>query len=390
MVLAAVPVVLIALLCVLLWFASAQMIKYLASVVPDWGIPFAGNLRGYVEAAAGYVAEQSADWLHSAMGALENVLAGPIVAVLNVYNQIQSAIQNLGAVAQWIINSWVIAWYQNAAALANSLYASANAYSAALYSFAEADINTLRSYAIALSQTAYTQAVSTATGLVNDTRNYAIALSQAAYAEAVQAAQAIGATVEADATSLFRTAERDILATAATATGLFNLAEADIGNALAAAKAFAQTAAGAALTTAVADIDAAASTAIGLSWPIVTDVIKGIEAVIPIDLPDVLADWQAIPRAIPTDLVGTIAAVGALAIPLTRYLRDCGVPMCNGLHDLSSLLPALDQLFSEGAIFALLAAAAADPAGAANGLIDTIGGTVNSASDTVRSMIGVG
>ncbi|HVT14570.1 MAG TPA: hypothetical protein VHQ90_00115 [Thermoanaerobaculia bacterium] len=85
-----------------------------------------------------------------------------------------------------------------------------------------------------------------------------------------------------------------------------------------------------------------------------------------------------------------LGAVAVEALRLTRYLEQCGTNLCKGLNPLSTLMQELGGLVEGGVIFALVAAAAADPVGTAHEVDQVIGGTVAEAGSVLRSAVGLG
>jgi hypothetical protein len=84
-----------------------------------------------------------------------------------------------------------------------------------------------------------------------------------------------------------------------------------------------------------------------------------------------------------------LAGVAAVDLALTKYLEECGTNLCRGLNPLSTALQGLEALVEGGLIFALVAAAAADPVGTAREVDAVIGGTVAAAAGVARSAVGM-
>lgn len=136
-------------------------------------------------------------------------------------------------------------------------------------------------------------------------------------------------------------------------------------------------------------VDGAAVVALQDVWPnLVTDVDALINA-IPDELIDIRDEIASIPRAIPRDLVGALAALGTLAVPLLRYLKECGVPMCRDLHGLLDLLGGLQDAAMDAALLALVAEAVHDPHAAAREFNSVVGPIVRDAESLIKSLIGV-
>jgi len=143
-----------------------------------------------------------------------------------------------------------------------------------------------------------------------------------------------------------------------------------------------------AIHDAIRAVDIAASGALAGIWPIlVTDVDTLVT-----EIPDALSDLRdlvaRIPRAIPGDLADALAGLGVMALPMLRYLVECGIPLCRNLSGLSGLL---DDLLSDAvdiALVALLGQAARHPSQAARDILDAIGPVVNEAATLTRGITG--
>lgn len=135
------------------------------------------------------------------------------------------------------------------------------------------------------------------------------------------------------------------------------------------------------------DVDTVAPLA--AAWPGIIDDVTTLEGVIATDLPDIGAAIRAIPRAVPTDLTGALAIVGAISVPMLRYMRDCGIPNCRNLSSLGRELANLLDDLAGGAFLAMLIALAADPAGTARFLHDNVEPIAEDAIGAARNLIGV-
>lgn len=69
----------------------------------------------------------------------------------------------------------------------------------------------------------------------------------------------------------------------------------------------------------------------------------------------------AVTAAVATAATYTDTAVRAATQPLTAYLTECGIPLCDGLLDTAKATSLLNQLLAGGALAALVVAAITDP-----------------------------
>lgn len=389
MVLAALPAIVVALLALLLIWAFAYFVKAVAGVMPTFGIPGLGSIRNYVITAATEGIALITDLFHAVLAPLRTALQFPILAIENMFNSTAGVANSLGSILSYSVRS-----------LLPSILGSA-------YSFTIAQFNT----AIGLSYVLYNQLA----GIIN-----------AGDAAVVHYVDLTAGALTNQFGALFHTAEADISTLATNLTGyvnttagiltqqfgaLFNRAEGDVavlGNNLVgyvnttaatladqtvkafnAAEAFAETTAIDASAAAIkaVDIDVAAIEA--AAWPDVIGAVDGVIGAISTDFPDIRALWQAIPRDIPTTVPLAIAGIGALALPLVKYMEDCGVPLCNNLHDFSGLIGGLGQLIGDAGLLALLVEAVRDPSGTARTVEDLIGGAVHATADALTSALGI-
>lgn len=379
----------IALLLVALLFAWAYFAQAVAQLIPT-GIPYIGSwLRNQVVALAdaAYTA-QRAVWDH-AVTPVVNFIISPITALRNnwaalnnfaastwvhLYGLATVTLPNVLAYAVAVaesvlaqarieITQTAAALYQNIADTATNVLNDAAAADQVVRDYATSLVNAARADAAA----ALLQLANSATQLYNQSIQYALQLAQAAtaYADglfqqvidyATTAIDTLRADLDADITAVEQYAQDIALTTATAVVGV--------------------------LTT---DID----TAVAAVWPDVVAGATAVEGVLGLDLPDILTGLKGIDFTKPLTAAGSAAAALAISVPILKYMEECGIPNCKNLGGFGNDLSALSALVDSTFLISLLAEAATDPAGAAADIESTLGGIVNGALGTFRSMIGV-
>lgn len=162
-----------------------------------------------------------------------------------------------------------------------------------------------------------------------------------------------------------------------------------IGAGVAQAEATAARLAADAEAAAIKAVDVEAAAVAAVAWPVITDEINALEGILATDLPDIGAAVRAIPRDIPGDLAATLAGVGALSIPMIRFLRECGVPNCRNLGSLGRDLQALLGLVEDVAFIGLITELITDPSGAARDIESTLGALATDTINGARTVLGV-
>lgn len=82
------------------------------------------------------------------------------------------------------------------------------------------------------------------------------------------------------------------------------------------------------------------------------------------------------------------AATGVVALELTRFLEECGHDLCNNLGPLAKLMPSVDALLEEGALFALLALCMANPSAGAAAVMGVVEAPQAAARGLIRAVVG--
>lgn len=387
--LAAVDVVWIAIAAMLLIFAAAYFVNWLANMVPDWNLPGFTSIRSWVINTSATVERSLAHWLHSAIGSMTNIMTWPVINAMNLWDKSIGGLSAIQGVLKWIVTSgfgYVLAqavYYVNYAyaqalnAIAGAL-AEANAYTQSIGGY----ILTQAGSFVGALRTELTTEISSLAGTVETDYQNAIGFTQAMGSYVLQTVSDALQSVEGRLSA----AIGDL--TAFTVQSVQTL-EADVDAALATAESFAATVATDAAANAIKAVDIDVAAVMQVVWPAITDEVTAIQGIIATDFPDVSALWDAIPKSIPLSQVTAIAGLGALAIPIARFLKDCGLPMCNNLHAFGNIINDLGALLDGGALVALLAAAASDPSGTAGAIESAAGDIISSTASTFRSMIGV-
>lgn len=187
-------------------------------------------------------------------------------------------------------------------------------------------------------------AINYAHGAVNEAIQLAIQGENAVLAEATNYASSIGAAAEANIATLRTILAGDITALDGELAGLANREAADIAG-------------------------------------VITDV-RGLAG----QLGD---DVRALGGEIDANKAIAAAATGAVAAELTKWLKDCGDPLCNNVSGLGSDIAGVLNVIADGSLFTFLAVAIADPAGAAaatRGIFQAMLGDTESA---IRALVSI-
>jgi len=111
--------------------------------------------------------------------------------------------------------------------------------------------------------------------------------------------------------------------------------------------------------------------------------VQGIAA----EYPDIASQLRNIPLTVPGDIVGALAAVGAITIPLSTYVERCGIPMCKNLSGFGNELQALLGLVGEGAMLAFIIDAIEHPEQVANDTQAIATDIISPVYDIFRSLV---
>lgn len=362
--------------------------------------PFLEKMFSYVPVIGGWMAKSAQYWYQVALGALYWGLKStlnPLTAQLHLLtvawqysvSALGFAVRQVDLAADHIVNVVIPRVYNGAisyaAYLANGLLAYIDGRITFVESYADYLVNGLLAYVNSGLSSVRNYAAYLANGLLA----YADARIAATVAYAANLINGLLAytnswitTIRADLVNLRSYVD-------AKWADLFHTVEADILSAEQRAEALALSYARQALIDALGITDQAAIKALTDIWPHLATDLNALEHAIPADLTDILDDIRAIPRAIPGSLVDALSALGALAIPLIRYLEDCGIPLCRNLHGLSDLMDNLFSAATDAAMLALFAEMVSNPHAAADAILTVAGPIANVSATATRDLLGV-
>lgn len=387
---AALPFVIIALLAVILVYATAYFGKAVIAILPTSGFPGIGLLRNLI-ATGIYVATSTIENLFAPiMIPIVNLITAPVAAVKLLVGSIESAISEAASSLRYIVTVSIPAVYRWAENYTNALINAVETYARSLAATLSHDMSVL-----------YYRAVAVGDASVSAVKTYAVNGFAAVrtdlstvYYDAIGVAAVATANVKTYAVNGFATARAntdDVYHKATAYTdATFGKVDGYVNQQVAAGLAVAETTAIHAAQILVTDVEHAATTAIAATWPDVVAGVTGAAGAIGGGLDDILAGLKGIDLAIPTDIAGIAAATGALAIPMLRYLEECGIPNCRNLSGLGRDLQALLNIVEDGSILALVVGLIADPAGAAQALDNDLSSLADDTIGAAKSLFGVG
>lgn len=387
---AALPIAIAAVLAALLVYALLTFGKALVSIIPTSGFPgikFVHNAVQYgVNTAANAVDYLLAPLMINAV----NLVLAPVYMFERLIGSIESALAETASTIGWILTSKLPALLANAWSYTNTLVNALQSYVDALVHRINANLSTLYYRALAYADAAAAAVKAYAvSGIAALSRDLSIL-----YYRALAYADAAAATVRAYAASGFAAVQRDLSVIYARATAyadakvaaLLGHVEQEVAAGVTAATTAAAQAAGVIAT----DIDHAAASAIAATWPDVIAGVQGAEGAIEGGLDDILAGLKGIDLTLPKDLAGVTAFTGALAIPMLRYLEQCGIPNCRNLSQLGRDLQALLGLVEDAAFLALIVGLISDPHGTAETLDNLLTPLADDTIGAAKTLLGVG
>lgn len=363
----------------------AYLVQRFGSYIPLIGGWLAAQAVKFMQAA-----QASLAWFYKGMlWALNTVVDGtvviityPLAKVLDVANVTVNALY-------WLRNVAIPRSLQAAYNFANQVAQYAYAYALALYgqaiAFGQAVAQAAYAYALAL----YGQAIAFGQAVAQAAYAYAASLYRQSLADLAALEARVGGALAAlaSATALELASLRQW--TAGLVSGAVGVVEADIATAEQRLTALIQRYAQAAVKDTITLVDGAAVVALTDIWPDLATDVDALLHDIPQELIDIRDELAAIPRAIPGDLLSALSALGVLAIPLLRYLRECGVPMCRDLHGLSDLFNDLLTVETDLALLDLVTMAARSPRQAAALVMNTLAPIARETATITRDLAGV-
>ena len=386
--LAPIAAIILALMAVLLIWGAQAMRDVLSRVfehVPAIGGRIAHGVRSGFNLAIG--AAQAV--LDPMIAPLWKAITGPVAWVMRMIDTGVGVVHVLHDTVARIVGHWVPAQLAHLRGYAEHLYNLAVAYAYAetqkVLHEAQHLYNLARAEAEALAATVAAEARQLAADVLHEAQHlYNLARAEAAAGIAAVAVEArqLAAAVLGEAQHLYNLAR-------SYAAELVAAAESRLLARIAQVESDAVTLAREAEHAAVVAVDTTAAAAIGTVWPDIVAGVQAVEGVIATDLPDIGAALRDIDLTAPADLLGTLAGVGALSIPMLRYLERCGIPNCRNLGGFGRELRELGSLVEDGALLAFVAELVAHPQDGARLLTDDVAPVVEGTVRAVRDLIGV-
>jgi hypothetical protein len=214
---------------------------------------------------------------------------------------------------------------------------------------------------------------------------------------AIAAAEALSRTLYTDATAII---SADVTWLEGRIVAYYNAAVAVVNADIAAARAYSVALYDDAITFVDQRVAAAEAAAVGLVQSLQGWVVQELGALRTWATGEIAATAQTLEGDISAGLRGleqtltpeiaAAAAVGAAAAATFKAWEDsCGTPLCNNLLNFGSIISALENIISDGALVALIALAVSDPQGAVNIIVDDVVQPVDDAVSTVLSVVGI-
>jgi hypothetical protein len=387
---AALGAILVALMALLLIYALEVLGKILAHMFPTFipGVPGV-NPRTWIEAGVG-VLQDIIQWIiGDVIRPMIGLVVRPVIAVFNFIGSLERFVTTASLELEWLATTAIPEALAAARHYAHGLYVAAEHYARRIVDAAAHELRHLIDLARSYAHSLYVAAEHYARRIVDASAAALTALITAAhtyahdlYVASEHYARRIVDASAAELTNAIHGVEAEVKAMGGVSV---SYVATQVADAIKASESYTADAVAGVIT--VVDVDAIHGLA--AAWPGLIDDVGALVGVIGTDLPDIGAAVRAIPRDIPADLAGALTAVGAISIPMLRYMARCGVPNCRNLSQLGRDLAELATAVEAGAFLALLVGLAADPIGTAHWLTDNVGGLATDAVDSARSLLGV-
>lgn len=377
-----------ALLALLLLYGIKYLVQALASLFPS-NVPILSTIHNLF-IAMGSAAMAVVQWIMAdVIRPVINFVLAPVFAILNWLGNLETAVRVFSDQITWLISTGIPQLAKDLRALIASHVAALITRIGNLRDFVVSHVAAATAalagklldhihYVRDLALTGIAAAKALAHNLHDDLQSWAtaaIAASAAALGDRIH-------QLRVDAMGAIAAVKATISSELSVAEGYTDTAVSDAIKAM-------QHATSVAVAGVIQTVDVDTVAPLAAAWPGVIDTVTGLEGVIGTDLPDIGAAIRAIPRAIPTDLTGAMAIVGAISIPMLRYMEQCGIPNCRNLSAFGRALQDLLAVVEGGAFVALLAELVADPIGMAHAVDDVLGPIARGAADSARSLLGV-
>lgn len=382
-------VAIIAVLCVLLYFAAEQFGHALAQFIPGNLPIIGGKLRSAVDGFASSATSGVRAYAASKIGPFADLIRVPAAALRVHLSTILESHQGLAHISAAIIRLIIPAQMARLAAVFRADLGRVNEYFKLLIAREVAQLRADIAAARAYSDQRLTAASNGLRGEIQRTAGFLegrIAATVAALrAETAAAAGLLGRRLDGLASTLrsdIAAVDGAINAAESTLRGELHAAEAGLLNTL-------DTSVNDAIRAVETTVASEAAKPWAVLWPDIEASVHALDGVLGADLPDIGAAVRAIGRDVPVGLLGSIAATSGISLTMLRYLKDCGVPNCRNLgkfgHDLQTLFGAV----GDGALLSFLLAAVTDPGGAAEAVTSDVLPTLLGAAGRFEHTIGV-
>lgn len=364
---------------------TKQILSRFFSNVPLIGGWIASNIDTIVGDAIagltgwlGILANPLHHWIQALYRPLQSALDGTSNSFVAVYNKLH---QIVNTIIPGVVTNLTDLIGREALALTNLIGAEAVALTNLIARVAASLTASIAAEATALTSLIAAEAVN-----LTDLIGSAVSNLEASIARVVSWAQTEIATTAADLTGLI----------AAEATALTNLIgstavnlERSIAGGLSTLEAWTAAQLVAVYDAVFSTLSRGFADVLGPLWGAIQRPAEQIREDIAAEYPDVAAQLQAIPGTVPLDVVGAIAALGAITIPLTTFVERCGLPMCKNLSGFANDFNILENLLVDGALFAFIAELARDPGAAATEIKDILQPITVEGTDAFKVIAGL-